>query len=108
MITALVLAAGRSRRMGTQKLLLPLDGKPVIAHVVDQLLRSPVDRVLVVIGEDEDCIRQALGRSFPNGAANSRIRSRHQYHTGNCRSRQAAVTLWKSATNLSHLRRRRP
>jgi len=35
MISAIVLAAGRSRRMGTQKLLLPYAGKTLIAHIVD-------------------------------------------------------------------------
>ena len=59
MICAVVLAAGRSERMGTQKLLLPLGGKPVIARVVDELLGSPVDHVLVVVGRDGDQIRVA-------------------------------------------------
>ena len=60
MICALVLAAGQSRRMGTQKLLLPLEGQPVIVHVVDELLRSPVDRVFVVVGEGGRQIREAM------------------------------------------------
>ena len=60
MICALVLAAGQSRRMGTQKLLLPYGGQPVIVHVVDELLRSPVDRVFVVIGEPGRQIREAM------------------------------------------------
>lgn len=47
-IDAILLAAGQSRRMGTQKLLLPLAGKTVIAHVADQVLRSPVRRLIVV------------------------------------------------------------
>ncbi len=51
MISAMVLAAGRSRRMGVQKLLLPYRGQPLIAHVVDELLGSPVDHVIVVIGK---------------------------------------------------------
>jgi molybdenum cofactor cytidylyltransferase len=61
MICALVLAAGRSRRMGTQTLLLPLRGRPVIAHVVDQLLGSPVDQVFVVVGEEGKQIVEAVG-----------------------------------------------
>jgi len=60
MITALVLAAGRSRRMGVQKLLLPLAGQPMIARVVDRVLRSPVDEVLVVTGRDAKLIAEAL------------------------------------------------
>lgn len=61
MICAVVLAAGRSERMGAQKLLLPLGGKSVIVRVLDELLGSPVEHVLVVIGRDGDQIRAALG-----------------------------------------------
>jgi molybdenum cofactor cytidylyltransferase len=65
MICAIVLAAGRSRRMGTQKLLLPLRDRPVIAHVVDEILDSPVDSVFVVVGADGERIREALaGRTI--------------------------------------------
>lgn len=60
MICALVLAAGRSQRMGTQKLLLPVGGQPMIARIVDQVLASPIDRVLAVIGADGDRIIAAL------------------------------------------------
>jgi molybdenum cofactor cytidylyltransferase len=60
MICAVVLAAGRSVRMGRQKLLLPLGGKRVITRVVDELLRSPVEHILVVVGRDGELIREAL------------------------------------------------
>lgn len=60
MICAMVLAAGRSRRMGAQKLLLPLGDRPVIAHIVDEVLRSPVDRVFVIVGLDGARVAEAL------------------------------------------------
>lgn len=60
MICAIVLAAGRSRRMGTQKLLLPYAGKTVIGHIADQLLASRVDCVFVVVGSDARGIAIAL------------------------------------------------
>ena len=60
MIVAVVLAAGRSARMGTQKLLLPLGGKPVIARILDELLLSRLEEIVVVIGRDAAQIRQAL------------------------------------------------
>lgn len=50
MICAVVLAAGCSRRMGVQKLLLPFGSKTVITHIVDQLTASSVDEVHVVVG----------------------------------------------------------
>jgi molybdenum cofactor cytidylyltransferase len=54
MTCAVVLAAGLSRRMGpgVQKLLLPFAGSTVIGHVVGQLLASPVERVVVVVGTE--------------------------------------------------------
>jgi molybdenum cofactor cytidylyltransferase len=60
MICAIVLAAGQSRRMGTQKLLLPFAGSTVIAVIVDQLLASQVDERLVVVGRDREALAAAL------------------------------------------------
>lgn len=61
MICAVVLAAGRSRRMGTQKLLLPFGGSTVVGHIVDRLLESDVGEVRVVVGHQPHRIIQALG-----------------------------------------------
>jgi molybdenum cofactor cytidylyltransferase len=64
MICALVLAAGQSRRMGTQKLLLPYAGSTVIGHIVDRIAESVVDRIYVVVGSDQAAVTDALsGRS---------------------------------------------
>ncbi len=60
MICAIVLAAGRSDRMGTQKLLLPLGGQPVITRIVDELIRSPLQQTIVVTGRDGEKIQQAV------------------------------------------------
>lgn len=60
MIGAVVLAAGRSERMETQKLLLPLRGRPIITGIVDELLRSPLERIVVVVGRDTAQIQSAL------------------------------------------------
>ncbi len=60
MICAIVLAAGLSRRMGVQKVLLPFGGKAVIAHIVDQLLASTIDEVYVVTGHQAERISGEL------------------------------------------------
>jgi molybdenum cofactor cytidylyltransferase len=52
MICAVVLAAGRSSRMGVPKQLLPWQNTTVIGHVVDQLLRSRLDQIYVVVGHE--------------------------------------------------------
>ena len=60
MICAVVLAAGRSTRMGTQKLLLPFGDMPLIARIVDEVQRGPVDQMFVVVGSDAERIQRAL------------------------------------------------
>ena len=61
MIWAVILAAGESRRMGTQKLLLPFGEATVIESVVRTALTSSVGRVLVVLGADREAVRGKLG-----------------------------------------------
>ena len=60
MICAVVLAAGHSERMGVPKLLLPLAGKTVIAHVVDALVATPLDEIRVVLGAEREAIARVL------------------------------------------------
>jgi molybdenum cofactor cytidylyltransferase len=61
-VAALVLAAGQSRRMGpANKLLAPVDGRPMVAHAVDAMLASRADPVIVVTGHQADEVRAALG-----------------------------------------------
>ena len=40
-IAALVLAAGSSNRLGTPKQLLPIDGRPLVRHVVEAGVHAP-------------------------------------------------------------------
>ncbi|MCC6698861.1 MAG: nucleotidyltransferase family protein [Candidatus Hydrogenedentes bacterium] len=60
MITAIVLAAGESRRMGRQKLLLPYGGRTVIEHIVGQVLDSEVSQTIVVTGHDAEAVKKVL------------------------------------------------
>jgi molybdenum cofactor cytidylyltransferase len=66
-IWAVVLAAGESRRMGPQKLLLPYGGATVIGAVVAAAAGSRVDGVMVVLGADRDAVRAALERAADDG-----------------------------------------
>ncbi|MBW8333318.1 MAG: nucleotidyltransferase family protein [Prolixibacteraceae bacterium] len=63
-IWAIVLAAGMSTRMGTQKLLLPFDGKTIVEKVVENILNSGISNVLVVLGANHDEIVEVL-KSWP-------------------------------------------
>ena len=60
MICAIVLAAGQSKRMGAQKLLLPWGGTTIISHIVDQLLQTALDRIVLVTGYDEALVSTEL------------------------------------------------
>ena len=51
-ISAIVLAAGLSQRMGdNNKLFLDFKGKPLVAHVIDQVAQSNVHQVILVTSE---------------------------------------------------------
>jgi len=52
----LILAAGEGKRMGTQKLLLELEGKPILQHVVDTALAVGFHEVVVVVGNQSERI----------------------------------------------------
>ncbi|MBP1666064.1 MAG: putative MobA-like protein [Bacteroidetes bacterium] len=61
-ICAIVLAAGGSVRMGTKKMLLPYRGMTVIEKVIENVLASGIDRVLVVTGSGKDEIVKVIRR----------------------------------------------
>jgi molybdenum cofactor cytidylyltransferase len=50
-VGAVILAAGRGSRMGRQKLLLEVGGRPLVRHVVDSAAASGCDEVLVVYSD---------------------------------------------------------
>ena len=60
-LAVLVLAAGRSRRMGEiNKLTRPLDGLPLVAHAVDAALSADIGPVHVVTGHEAELVEAAL------------------------------------------------
>lgn len=60
-VAAIVLAAGRSSRMGpNNKLLEPIEGKPIVAHVAGAALDSGAAPVIVVTGYDAPRVAEAL------------------------------------------------
>ena len=61
---AIILAAGSSSRMGEgrHKLLLPLDERPVVMHVVEAALTSRARPVIVVLGHQAGQVRKQVER----------------------------------------------
>jgi len=51
-ISGIILAAGASKRMGTNKLLLPIGGVPVIERVIRAATESDLGEIILVYGSD--------------------------------------------------------
>jgi molybdenum cofactor cytidylyltransferase len=91
MLSAVVLAAGASTRMQStghpviQKLLLPLGGEPLVRRTVRAVCDAGFDEVLVVLGFEDEKVRQAL-----DGLA-VRVATNPQYATGMGSSFRTAV-----------------
>ncbi|HEX6939204.1 MAG TPA: nucleotidyltransferase family protein [Longimicrobiales bacterium] len=58
-IDGIVLAAGRSRRMGRPKALLPVDGETFIERAIRVLVEGGCRAVIAVVGADDDVVRRA-------------------------------------------------
>jgi molybdenum cofactor cytidylyltransferase len=56
----IVLAAGASRRMGTNKLLLVYEGELLVRRACRRALEAGLDPVIVVLGHEADQVRAAL------------------------------------------------
>lgn len=71
--TAVILAAGVARRLApltdrTQKSLLPVGGRPILARMLDAVAAAGVPRTVIVVGHCADQVR-ALVASGPPGMA---------------------------------------
>ena len=59
-VAAILLAAGRSERMGAFKPLLPFGNKTVIETCIDHLRKGGVETIVVVVGHQANLIREHL------------------------------------------------
>lgn len=59
-VAAILLAAGRSRRMGAFKPLLPFGTTTVIDHCITTLRQAGIDSIVVVLGHRADDVRRQL------------------------------------------------
>ncbi len=94
-VSAIVLAAGMSRRMqGPNKLLLPLHGSTVLARYLDQLAEVKLHERIVVLGHQRECLRPTLaGRHL-------RVVENPDFATGLTSSIQAGVAAAGRADGL--------
>ena len=61
-IAALLLAAGTSSRMGSNKMLAEIEGRPMVARTAQRLLSSRARPVIAVLGNEADRVDAALGK----------------------------------------------
>lgn len=59
-IGAIVLAAGQSRRMGVNKLLMPWQGTTIIQHILEQLHAAHIHPIVMVIGKKNNRINSII------------------------------------------------
>ena len=79
-LTAIIPAAGVGTRLrphthSRPKALLPVAGKPVLGHILDQLLAVGVDRVVLVLGYRGDMIADWVAASYPGLAVDTVVQS---------------------------------
>src|SRR3546814_16423003 len=62
MLNIVILAAGLGKRMQSNlpKVLHPLAGKPMLAHVLDNARALSPDRIIVVVGHGAERVKQAF------------------------------------------------
>ncbi len=61
-IAAIILGAGKGTRMKSDlpKVMMPVDGKPMIRHILDMLEEVKVDKIVTVIAPDGDLVKEEV------------------------------------------------
>lgn len=86
-VAGIILAAGRSRRMGRDKLLLPWQEKPVLQHVIDAASASSLSPLLLVVNQENTVLCNHI-----NPGACRLIRHRGEVYSDSLRAGLGALT----------------
>ena len=99
-VTGVVLAAGRSSRMGeANKLLQEVEGQPMVVRAVAALRKSRVDAITVITGHEADAVRKAIETAFGDeDGAEIRFVHNSEFGDGMSTSLRAAVASANDAT----------
>src|SRR5688572_12086249 len=85
MISAVILSAGESSRMGRPKALLPIEGQKFIERIIRVIGQSKVGRTIVVLGHHADQLRSQIEHLSVEIVVNP------DYQSGQLSSLQAAI-----------------
>jgi len=100
MVSAVVLAAGLSRRMGTNKLVLPFGERTVLAQVISVLQSCPLGEIVVVTGHEHEKVEEMLGRYPGRKGSGFRFVYNPDYATGEMLSSiQAGLVAMREASH---------
>ncbi|GAA0727716.1 molybdenum cofactor cytidylyltransferase [Clostridium malenominatum] len=83
MVSAVIMASGYGKRMGQNKLLMPLKGKPVLEHVINSIKRCDFNEIILV-GRD----KEVLDLGFDKGIS---IVENHEAYKGQSQSIKLGV-----------------
>jgi len=61
-IAGLLLAAGSSTRMGSPKQLLHVQGVTLLERILNEALKSELDKIILILGHQSKEIKKALGQ----------------------------------------------
>ncbi len=59
-VPGIILAAGKSRRMGQNKLLLPFNNKVILQHVLDTAAQTPLSPLILVLGPESNKLQEQI------------------------------------------------
>jgi 2-C-methyl-D-erythritol 4-phosphate cytidylyltransferase len=92
MNSAIIVAAGKSQRMGFDKLLSPLGDKPVVVHSIDPFQQcDSVDEVILVVSSDRRAEFQRLVGAFGLSKVNRLVDGGPERH----------LSVWNGISHLS-------
>lgn len=94
-VAAIVLAAGEAKRMGRPKQLIEWNGRPLVAHVVQQAIEAALEPIIVVIGAYADQVRPAIDTSA------ARIVENPHWAQGMSTSVQAGLAVLESSIDAA-------
>jgi 2-C-methyl-D-erythritol 4-phosphate cytidylyltransferase len=92
MNSAIIVAAGRSQRMGFDKLLSPLGDRPVVVHSIEPFQQCDiVDEVILVVSSDRRSEFQQIVDAFGLTKVNRLVEGGHERH----------LSVWNGLSHLS-------